>query len=56
MHTISLLLQSYDFLKKMNELLLVKYAKQALYAKEMRRNITQIAVQTKIASPKGDFV
>ena len=24
--------------------------------KEMRRNITQIAVQIKIASPKGDFV
>lgn len=47
MHTITLLLQSYDFSKKMNELLLVKYAKQALYAKEMRRNFTLIAVQTK---------
>ncbi len=56
MHTISLLLQSYDFLKKLNELLLVKYAKQALYAKEMRRNFTQFAAQTKIAFPKGDFV
>lgn len=33
MHTITLLLQSYDFSKKLNELLLVKYAKQALYAK-----------------------
>jgi len=56
MHTITLLLQSYDFSKKLNELLLVKYAKLALYAKEMRRDFTRIAVQTKIASPKGDFV
>ncbi len=55
MHTITLLLQSYDFSKKLNELLLVKYAKQALYAKEMRRNSLELQCKQK-ASPKGDFV